>query len=117
MKQTEKEKIKLNIPCSICDKELFLGTSLVSFGDNRTPVHLECYNKAGKSEAIKELRERDVNFLNQNPDVENMLKDWIEQAEVRGKSKAIKLGDELIEQYFDKPAFVFWEKLKGELAK
>ena len=51
----EKEKIKLNIPCSICDKELFLGTSLVSFGDNRTPVHLECYNKAGKSEAIKQV--------------------------------------------------------------
>jgi len=51
----QKEKIKLNIPCSICNKELFLGTGLVSFGDERTPVHLECYNKAGKSETIKQV--------------------------------------------------------------
>ena len=34
-----------------------------------------------------------------------------------GKSEAIELGDELIEQYFDKPASVFWDKLKGELTK
>jgi len=54
---TQKEKIKLNIPCSICNKELFLGTGLVSFGDERTPVHLECYNKAGKSETIKQVLE------------------------------------------------------------
>jgi len=53
----QKEKIKLNIPCSICNKELFLGTGLVSFGDERTPVHLECYNKAGKSETIKQVLE------------------------------------------------------------
>ena len=52
---TQKEKIKLNIPCSICNKELFLGTGLVSFGDERTPVHLECYNKAGKFETIKQV--------------------------------------------------------------
>ena len=77
---TQKEKIKLNIPCSICNKELFLGTGLVSFGDERTPVHLKCYNKVGKFEAIK-------------------------------------LGNELIEEYFDKPSSVFWDKLKGELAK
>jgi len=33
------------------------------------------------------------------------------------KSEAIELGDELIEQYFDSSASVFWDKLKGELAK
>jgi len=32
-----------------------------------------------------------------------------------GKSEIIKTGDELIESYFDSPAPVFWEKLKGEL--
>ena len=54
---TQKEKIKLNIPCSICNKELFLGTSLVSFGDERTPVHLECYNKVRRVEAKKQVME------------------------------------------------------------
>ena len=33
------------------------------------------------------------------------------------KAKAIELGNELIEEYFDKPSSVFWEKLKGELVK
>ena len=33
----------------------------------------------------------------------------------RGKSEVIKLGNELIEEYFDKPSSVFWDKLKGEL--
>ena len=34
-----------------------------------------------------------------------------------GKSEVIELGNELIEEYFDKPSSVFWDKLKGELVK
>ena len=32
-----------------------------------------------------------------------------------GKAKVIELGNELIEEYFDKPSSVFWDRLKGEL--
>jgi len=32
-----------------------------------------------------------------------------------GKSETIKLGNELIEEYFDKPSPVFWDELKGEI--
>ena len=39
----------------------------------------------------------------------------IENFKEAGKSEAIKLGNELIEEYFDKPSSVFWDKLKGEL--
>ena len=34
-----------------------------------------------------------------------------------GKAEAIKFGNELIEEYFDKPSSVFWDKVVEELAK
>ena len=49
--------------------------------------------------------------------IELGYKSGISEGWDKGKKEAIELGDELIEQYFDKPASVFWDKLKGELTK
>jgi len=52
--KNKEERIKLNVPCVICDEELFLGQPMVSFGESgNTPVHLECYNQH-RAEKIEE---------------------------------------------------------------
>ena len=52
MENTMTTKIKLNLPCWICNKELYLGEAMVTFGDNnhKSPVHLKCLCRKCKQE-------------------------------------------------------------------
>ena len=50
-----------------------------------------------------------------NKDISCWWEKIVDESYKAGKAKVIELGNELIEEYFDKPSSVFWDKLKGEL--
>jgi len=53
------EQIKLNLPCWICHKELFLGQGIVTFPIEslKSPAHLECLKKQWE-DSYKKLKEK-----------------------------------------------------------
>ena len=53
------KKIKLNLPCWICNKELFLGEGLVTYPveSNKSPAHLSCMKTQALAEVIKIIDE------------------------------------------------------------
>jgi hypothetical protein len=55
------EQIKLNLPCWICHKELFLGQGIVTFPIEslKSPAHLECLKKQWE-DSYKKLKEKNM---------------------------------------------------------
>ena len=60
---SDTHKIKLNLPCQICNKDLILGQAIVTFGDkSKSPAHLSCIKK----ETLDKVRKIIKDFPNQN---------------------------------------------------